>query len=431
MNEELYDKSAEEITVGAILKYPNAIDTISTILSEHDFYYSQNKLIYATALELHETSRLDFGTLKQWLREMNVMDQVGVEYLNELRYATTSLGLISHYAEKVREKAVKRRALKMAHEIEDITLNQEFKTVEEYVSAVSSKFNNLQISKKGNMVQVKDVAGAHIKSKLTGVVHNSPKLGLCTIDDWMNGIGRNRLIVVAGRPGTGKTAFSLKAARSIAKQEFGPAVMFSMEMEQSELMDRMIADMTGVPFSEIQRCSLGMVEKNSITQAESMLNELHFCIDDTPRMDIPYISAQCRKLKREHGQLGVIVIDYLGLLELHMQKNENKTDAIGRVTKECKNLAREIGCSVILLSQMNREIEKRATKRPVLSDLRESGNIEQDADMVIFLHRDDEKSSAAIAHIDFIVAKGRQTGLHDFTLNFFGQIQRMQVKLND
>lgn len=431
MNDELFDQTAEEMTIGAILKAPHTIDTIATILSEQDFCTTQHQLIYGAAMELHEMNKFDFNTLKQWIREMNVLDQIGgVEYLNQLRYTVESVGLVSHYAERVREKAIKRRALRISHEIEDITLNQEFQNVDEYVAAISSKFNNLELSKKGNMIQVKAIAGSHIEKKLNGKVLKSPTLGLSNIDNWMRGIGRNRLIVVAGRPGTGKTAFALKAARSIGKQEFGPSVIFSMEMEHDELIDRMLSDMTGVPFSDIQRCELGIVEKNSITQAKSMLEELNLHIDDKPRMNIPYISAQCRKLKREHGQLGVIVIDYLGLLELHQQKNENKTDAIGRVTKECKNLAREIGCSVVLLAQMNREIEKRSTKRPVLSDLRESGNIEQDADMVIFLHRDDEKSSAAIAHIDFIVAKGRQTGLADFALNFFGQIQRMAVKLD-
>jgi replicative DNA helicase len=153
-----------------------------------------------------------------------------------------------------------------------------------------------------------------------------------------------------------------------------------------------------------------------------------FFVDDKPSMDLGYVVAQCRKLKRQHGQLGTVMVDYLGLMETHERRGETKAEATGKITKAFKQLARELDTSIFLLSQMNREIEKRSTKRPVLSDLRDSGSIEQDADMVIFLHKDEEKSDMKMSHIDLIVAKGRNTGVRDFELAFLVEIQRLVTK---
>lgn len=426
--DQFTDGEAEQMTIGALLKSPDTMDTVSSILSEADFSYPRHQVIFGVAKELYETNNFSIHTVKAWLKDKELLDSAGgVEYINQLRLSVPTMALVEYYANKVRDVAIKRRGMQLSYEIQDITVNHDFTNIQEYVSAVASKFNSLDMTKKGRLVNINDVVARQIKKKVNGVIVKSPTMGLSTIDQWMNGIGRNRLIVVAGRPGTGKTALALKAARNIAKQNFGPVPFFSMEMEENELVDRILSDVCGIPFSQVQRSELDLREKDVLLKSEGIMNGVNLFIDDTPRMDMGYISAQCRKMKREHGQIGAIIIDYLGLIELNQRKNESKSDAIGRVTKECKNLAKEIGASVILLSQMNREIEKRAVKRPVLSDLRESGNIEQDADMVIFLHRDDEKSSAALAHVDFIVAKGRQTGLADFELAFYGQVQRMTM----
>ncbi|MDR6555465.1 DnaB-like helicase C-terminal domain-containing protein [Paenibacillus qinlingensis] len=426
--EQFTDVEAEQMTIGALLKSPDTMDIVSSILSEADFSYPQHITIFGVAKELYETNNFSIHTVKTWLKDRSLLESAGgVEYINQLRLSVPTMALVEYYANKVRDIAIKRRGMQLSYDIQDITVNQDFSNIQEYVSAVASKFNSLDMTKKGQLIKINDVVVKQIKKKVSGVVIKSPKLGLHDIDQWMNGIGRNRLIVIAGRPGTGKTALALKAARSIAKQEFGPVAFFSMEMEKEELVDRILSDVCGIPFTQVQRGELDLREKDILLKSEGVMTDVSLFIDDTPRMDMGYISAQCRKMKREHGGLGAIVIDYLGLIELHQKKNESKSDAIGRVTKESKNLAKEIGCSVILLSQMNREIEKRGVKRPVLSDLRESGNIEQDADMVIFLHRDDEKSSAAMAHVDLIVAKGRQTGLADFELAFYGMVQRMTM----
>jgi replicative DNA helicase len=427
---DLTDIEAEQMTLGALLKNPDVAHEVMRIVGELDFSHTHHIALFTNIKALYEQNKYDFNTLKQWLKEKDLLDHVGgLEYFGQLKFSNATSGLVKYYAEKVRDTAIKRRGLQLGQDIQSLTLSGQFETIEDYITAVSEKFNNLEITKKGNLVSLSKIIGPHIHNKLSGQRTHSPTTGLFDIDKWMKGIGRNRLIVVAGRPGAGKTALSLKIARNVAKQDYGPTAFFSCEMETVELVDRMLSDISGIPFSDIQYSNLDERAKSTILQSEGVMLDINMFIDDSSRMDINYIAGQCRKLKREHGSLGLVAIDYLGLLELNQKRGENKTDAIGRVTKECKNLAKELGCSVLLLAQMNREIDKRSTKRPVMSDLRDSGSIEQDADSVIFLHKDEEKSTALIAHIDFIVAKGRQTGMRDFELDFFGEIQRMTGKV--
>lgn len=429
MIDDLINLEAEQMVLGALFRSPQKMDDVSSIVSIMDFSDDRHQLIYENAKRLHEANRFDFAALKQWLREKALLDIVGgVEYVNQLALAAPA-SLAEHYAEQVRDVAIKRRGYQMAVNIQNITLSGEFESIDDYITAVHGEFDAIAMSRKNNMVSMSDFIGKHIQNKVNGVIQASPKTGFWDIDRWMRGVGRNRLIVVAGRPGTGKTAYMLKTGRNMAKQNFGPVVIFSLEMDTSELTDRMLSDITAIPFGELSENNMTQDQKNMLLKSEGVMVNHNLFIDDSSRMDMAYITAQCRKLKREHGSLGGIFIDYLGLIDMNKRKNENDSAAIGRVTSGAKKLARELGCSIHLLAQMNREIEKRSTKRPVLSDLRDSGSIEQDADMVIFLYRDEEKSSAQCAHIDYIVAKGRQTGMRDFSLNFYGSIQRMEEKV--
>jgi replicative DNA helicase len=428
--QDLTDIEAEQITLGALLKNPETAHEITSILGELDFSHPQHIALFTIIKTMYEANKYDFNTLKQWLKEKDKMDDVGgLEYFGQLKFTTPAMGLVKYYAEKVRDIAIKRRGLQLGIDIQNMTVSGEYEKIEDYITAVSERFNNLEISKKGNLVSLVKIIGPHIQNKIHGQRTHSPTIGLGDVDTWMKGVGRNRLIVLAGRPGAGKTALALKMARNVARQDYGPVAFFSCEMETVELVDRMLSDISGVKFSDIQYSDLDEKAKSTILNSGGVMMDINLMIDDSPRMDINYIAGQARRLKREHGSLGLIAIDYLGLLQLNQRKSENKSDAIGRVTTECKNLAKELGCSILLLTQMNREIDKRSTKRPVMSDLRDSGSIEQDADMVIFLHKDEENSSALISQIDFIVAKGRQTGMRDFKLEFFGEIQRMTTKV--
>lgn len=431
MIDELYNVEAEQMVIGSILRSPNKLDELSSIVSEPDFSEECHRIVYANARQLNEVNRFDFPSLKQWLRENGNLEQAGgIEYVNRLALAVPSVGLADYYAKIVRDTAIKRRGYQMAINIQQMTLEGKYDEIDDYIAAVHAEFDAIALSKKGNMVRVGDIIKQHIDQKLNGVLQSSPKTGFGIIDKWMRGTGRKRLIVVAGRPGTGKTAYMLRTSRSMARQEFGPVAIFSLEMERDELIDRILSDITAIPFGELSENNMNLQQRDLLLRSNGVLLDHNLYIDDSPRMDMPYIAAQCRRLKREHGSLGGIFIDYLGLIDKNKRRDETDAAAIGRVTSTCKKLARELGCSVHLLCQMNREIEKRSAKRPVLSDLRDSGSIEQDADMVIFLYRDEEKSNANCAHIDYIVAKGRQTGMRDFTLKFYGSIQRMEEVLS-
>lgn len=427
---ELHDMEAEQMTLGAMLKDNGAAETIFTLLNHEDFSHNYHRELFKIAKELHNENRFDFNTLRQWLKEKDRFPSVGgIEYFGNLRHSVPTVLLVKHYADKVRSMAIRSRALQLSEDIKDMTINGDYATIDDFVTALNMKFNTLEINKKGKLVHISITIKNYIKNKLNGIIVKSPLTGFCDLDSWMRGIGRNRLIIVAGRPGTGKTSFATKVARVVSKQDYGPVPIFSCEMEQEELIDRMTSDISGIPFQNIQSGDLTEKQRQIVEETGENIKHYNLLIDDTPRMDVPYIAAQCRKLKREHGSIGMIAVDYLGLLDINQGKNENKSDAIGRATKEFKLLAKELQCSIMVLVQMNREVEKRSTKRPVMSDLKDSGSIEQDADMVIFLSKDDTKSTANKSHIDLIVAKGRQNGVNDFELSFYGSIQRMETKM--
>ena len=430
MIDELYNLEPEQTVIGSLLRSPQKLDELLHIVSVNDLLDERHQVILENAIYLYNSNRFDFASLKQWLRERKLMERAGgVEYINQLALAVPSVALATHYAETVREMAIKRRGYQMAINIQNMTIQNKFESIDEYITAVNMEFDAIALSKKGNMQRISEFLDKHNEHKVSGVIEVSPKTGFGNIDKWMRGTGRTRLIVVAGRPGTGKTAYMLKTSRSMATQNNGPVAIFSLEMSKNELLDRILSDITAIPFGELTDNTLDARQKDLLLRTNGVLVDHNMYIDDSARMDVTYIAAQLRKLKREHGALGGIFIDYLGLIDTNKRHGENDSSAIGRVTTELKKLARELNCSIHLLCQMNREIEKRATKRPVLSDLRDSGSIEQDADMVIFLYKDEEKSDANRSHIEYIVAKGRQTGVRDFALNFYGSIQRMEEKV--
>lgn len=419
-----YNEEAEVMVLGSILKKSELMDDVQIIIESDDFYIPTNRDIYTLCGELHEQNRLDMPTLLRIAKERGMFESM--DYIRQLPLAVPTLHLVKFYAEKVKESAVKRKALLIASELREVA-ETDYDRLDELIADINTKLTSVDIAKAGNIRPIDTGLQEHLERKIRHEKVASPLLGLSEVDNWMNGIGRKRLIVVAGRPGTGKTAFSLRAARKVATQGYGPVPFFSLEMDLDELRDRILADLSGVEFGNISRNDLKIGEPERVVEASKHLEGLPLIIDDTARMTMPYITAQCRKLKREYGSLGMIAIDYLGLIDRNQRKGESTTDAIGRMTRECKSLARELDCSVMLMVQMNREIDKRSTKRPLLSDLRDSGNIEQDADMVIFLHKDEDKSSEKIAHVDMIVAKGRQTGVRDFSLAFYGEIQRITM----
>lgn len=415
----------EAFTVGAVIKMPELMDDVSVIVTEDDFYYEDAKTIFKACKELHNTNRLESRTLLEWLRQ-NGIEEYGKNAARMVN-SVTAPRLAKEYAQRVAMLSMKRKASKLIDNVNDLLENFEGQDTTKFMSEISGMVGDMDSNRGGNMVQMKTFYKKHIKDKETKTVVEAPKTGLVEIDSWSRGIVKKQLIVVAGRPGTGKTAFALQVSQNISLQDFGAVPVFSMEMGNDELTDRVTSNLTGIPFLRLKHNDLNESERETCRKLEHKLSE-NFYIDDKASMDLGYIISQCRKLKRQNGKLGGIVIDYLGLIDCNRKNGESVNEMIGRMTKSLKQLARELDTSIFLLVQMNREIEKRGTKRPVLSDLRDSGSIEQDADMVIFLHKEEEKSEPKMSHIDLIVAKGRNTGVRDFELAFLVEIQRLVTK---
>lgn len=411
--------------VGAILKNRESIDEVKTIVAPEDFYYLDIRALYVECLELHDSNRLDGKSLLGWMRNKGYeqTDELIADALNSV----PTPQLAKEYAAQVAMLSMKRKAMKLSQKLVELVNETEDTDVSKFMGEVSGMVGDMDTSRGGNMVQMRSYFRRYIKDKMEKTDIKSPKFGLADMDAWSRGILKKQLIVVAGRPGTGKTAFALQVQEHISNQGFGAVPVFSMEMGNDELVDRVTSNKTGIPFSKLKHNDLTEEEWRLVKAVEPKINET-FYVDDKPKMDLGYIASQCRQLKRKHKQLGSVMVDYLGLMDMHKKKGETVSEATGNITKALKQLARELDTSIFLLVQMNREIEKRGVKRPVLSDLRDSGSIEQDADMVIFLHKDEEKSDPKMSHIDLIVAKGRNTGVRDFELGFLVEIQRMVTK---
>lgn len=419
------DYDTELKTVGAIVKNVDLLDYVQTVLTVDDFYYVNVKTIYAACVELNNNGRMDARTLIEWLRQKESEDCV--KLVANAVNAVSAPRMVKEYAERVAMLSVKRRAITLSQKLIELTNDTEGNDIPRFMSEVSGMVGELESNRGENMTQVKTYFKRYMKEKENALKVQSPKFGFGEIDSWSRGILKKQLVIVAGRPGTGKTAWTLQVQENISHQGFGPTPVFSMEMGKEELVDRLVSNKTGIPFSNIKHNDLTQAQKKLCWEVGDKISDM-FYVDDKARMDLGYIVSQCRKLKRQHGQLGSIMVDYLGLIEMMRKKGESLNEAIGLVTRTLKQLARELDTTIFLLVQMNREIEKRGTKRPVMSDLRDSGSIEQDADMVIFLHKDEEKSDPKMSHIDLIVAKGRNTGVRDFELAFLVEIQRLVTK---
>lgn len=423
----LYSEESEQMTLSAIINNPETLYDLESIIGSQDLYFLSHQLLFDGVKYLFGKNAYDVKSLTHLLRERNKLDAVGgMEYIANLKVQDVKRNLAKGYAEKIKETSIFRRAKEIADRIYESIENQT--PVDQFTLETNESFNAFDTVRENKMLHISKVVEIRAQEIKSGIKKVSPLIGFKHIDEWMKGIGRERLIVVAGRPGTGKTALTLTISRNVAAQDFGVVPVFSMEMSKDELINRLLSETTGVPFYAINSEDYQGFQEQSVLKASEKLKELDLYIDDKANMTFDYIVSQCRRLKREHKKLGMIMVDYLGLIRLVRKDGETKTDAIGHITSGFKNLAKELGCSVVLLSQMNRDTDKRANKRPVLSDLRDSGSIEQDADMVIFLHSDPDKTYKEKSHIDFICAKGRQTGIADFELWFNGMIQRFEVK---
>ena len=387
------DIEAEQAVLGSMLTDKDATIAAIEVLKEDDFYREDNKLIYRAILNLYNRAEpVDIITLKSELTSMGKFDAVGgLEYLADLPEKVPTTANVERYIKIVEEKAILRNLIKTANEI--INLGYDPKEVENIMDSAEKKiFDIMQSKNQKGYSPIKDVLVDTFsqlemlynqKQHITGV-----PTGFADLDYKTAGLHGSDLILLAARPAMGKTAFALNIATNAAVRAKVPVAIFSLEMSKEQLVNRVLCGEAMVDSNKVRTGKLDEQDWAKLASALGPLSESEIYIDDTPGISVMEIRAKCRKLKLEKN-IGLVVIDYLQLIQGSNKRGGSREQEISEISRSLKILAKEINVPVIALSQLSRAPEQRPDHRPMLSDLRESGAIEQDADIVMFLYRDD------------------------------------------
>ncbi|MFA5960613.1 MAG: replicative DNA helicase [Tatlockia sp.] len=431
-----HSAEAEQSIIGALMLDNQVWDKISTKLCEADFYRTEHRVLYRAIVELTRREQpFDVVTLLDTLKSNNALDDAGGEtYLFELANNTPSVANVSAYANIVREKSVQRQLIGVAGEIADLAYNPLGREVPELLDFAETKVFAIaeQTASDKGPESIKSILVKAVE-KIDALYHSGETItglatGLSELDELTSGLQRSDLVIVAGRPSMGKTTLVMNMAEHAAIKESRPVLVFSMEMPADSLAMRMMSSLGRIDQHRIRTGKLDDEDWPRVTSAVHMLSEAPLFIDDTPALSPAEMRARARRLAKEYGQLGLIVVDYLQLMQVPGFKADNRTAEISEISRSLKSLAKELEVPVIALSQLNRSLEQRHDKRPVMSDLRESGAIEQDADLICFIYRDevynDESPDKGIAEI--IIAKQRNGPIGKVRVAFLGKYTRFE-----
>ena len=426
---------AEQSVLGSILLDKEAMISVSETLVPEDFYKEAHKVIYESMLKLYNSqSEIDLITLTDELRDQGYLDDIGgIAYITSLSTVVPTTSNIKYYVNIVKEKSISRQLISAANDI--INLGYDGSAKVEYVlENAEKKIFDISQERATNVFQPINQVISEALSMLEKLYEEKNDVtGLTTgfrdLNKKINGLQRSDLLLIAARPAMGKTAFALNLVQNAALKGDASVAVFSLEMSKEQLVQRMIASQSTVELKKIKTGTLADNDWPRITDGMAILSGAKIHIDDTPGIKISELRSKCRKLKIEKG-LDLVLIDYLQLMEGEGQ-NESRQQEIAKISRSLKILAKELDCPVVALSQLSRAPEQRADHRPMLSDLRESGSIEQDADIVMFLYRDEyynpdtEKKNIG----EVIVAKNRHGETGTVELVWFGGIQKFADKM--
>ncbi|GAA6112541.1 MAG: replicative DNA helicase [Apilactobacillus sp.] len=387
------DIAAEKAVLGAVLLDNDRLAESQEFITSDDFYSHKNRLIFAAMETLGDKGDpIDATTLRSQLEgEHNLEDAGNIEYIVEIATTTPSAANVAAYAKSVHEKSIARRLIKTASDIvaegynNDGNIDEVLDNAERSILNVSENRNSTDFRSIFDVLQVtmQDIEDlSKQKSEITGLSTGFPAL-----DKMTTGLHDDELIILAARPAVGKTAFALNLAQNVGTKSGKAVAIFSLEMSAESLVSRMICAEGNINANHLRTGQLSPEELNNLYVATGSLGEAQIYIDDTAGTKISEIRAKTRRLAKDTNNLGLIVIDYLQLVDGGSQ--ENRQQEVSYISRQLKKIAKELGVPVIALSQLSRGVEQRQDKRPVLSDIRESGSIEQDADIVAFLYRDD------------------------------------------
>lgn len=426
-----HSQEAEQSVLGALMLDNRAWDRISDRLSAKDFYRSDHQVIFETMSRLIDQHKpLDVLTISEALK---VKDRLNVSeaYLYELAKNTPSAANIIAYADIVRERAILRQLIEVGTDIAEDGFNPDGRDIKELIDKAEQRVFNISQSRSRGTGPV-PISTLLVKAtdRIDMLYHSDKALtglssGFTDLDRLTSGLQPSDLVVIAGRPSMGKTILAMNIAEHAAIKGNVLVLVFSMEMPAEALVMRMISSLGSIDQHKVRTGQLKNEDWPRITHAIEMLSETKLYIDDTPDLSPGEIRSRARRLAREHGGLGLIAVDYLQLM--HVPNNrENRSIEISEISRSLKALAKELNIPIIVLSQLNRSLEGRTDKRPVMSDLRESGAIEQDADLIAFIYRDEvyHEDSPDKGKAEIIIAKHRNGPIGKLVLTFRGQYTR-------
>lgn len=422
-----HNLEAEQAVLGCMLLDSDVIPTVTELIKSEDFYRNDHKEICESILDLAEKAGpIDIITVSEQLQLRGTLDNIGgLDYLANISNSVPTTANARHYAKIVEEKSLLRKLIKAAADISSMSYEASEEAVYVLDRAEKSIFDILQKRNTQGFTHIKDVLLEtfnrleelyNSKGFITGI-----PTGFTDLDYKTAGLQNSDLVLIAARPGMGKTAMALNIAQYAAVQRHVPVAIFNLEMSKDQLVNRMLCSEVMVDSQKMRTGKLEDDDWNKIAQALAPLSEAPVYIDDTPGISVMDIRAKCRRLKLEKN-LGLVVIDYLQLMQ-GRGKSENRQQEVSEISRSLKILAKELNVPVVTMSQLSRGPESRTDHRPMLSDLRESGAIEQDADIVMFLYRDDyynpdtEKKNIA----EVIIAKHRNGSTGTVELRWFGE----------
>jgi replicative DNA helicase len=432
---------AEQAVLGGLMLDNHAWDQVADRVTENDFYRLDHRIIFRAMADLVlQAKPLDIITVSEALGRTKDLEAVGgIAYLGALAKNTPSSANISAYADIVRERAVLRQLIEVGSEITEAGFEPGGRVAMELLDEAERKV--FAIAERGGRGEqgpqpIAEVLAKavdridmlfHAKSPLTGIPS-----GFTDFDKYTSGLQPSDLIVVAGRPSMGKTTFAMNLAEHAVMKNEGAVLVFSMEMPAESLAMRMLASLGRIEQHRIRSGQLTDEDWPRLSSAISMMSAKKLLIDDSGGLSPFEVRARARRVARTHGHLGLIVIDYLQLMQVPGYK-EHRASEISEISRALKSLARELNVPVIVLSQLNRGLEQRPEKRPVMSDLRESGAIEQDADLIVFIYRDEvyNKDSMDKGTAEIIIGKQRNGPTGTVRLTFLGQYSRFENHLSE
>jgi replicative DNA helicase len=430
---------AEQSVLGGLMLENNAMDRVADVINERDFYRADHRAIWRQiAVLINDNKPADVITVAESLDSHNLLENIGgLTYLASLAQNTPSAANIRRYAEIVRERAVLRHLAEVGSEISESAYNPEGRSASDILDAAEAKvfeikeagakstqgFQPLQPLLVQVVNRIDELYSRDNPSDVTGLA-----TGFVDLDSKTSGLQPGDLIIVAGRPSMGKTAFSLNIAENIALDSSMPVAVFSMEMGAAQLVMRMLGSIGRLDQHKLRTGRIAEDDWHKLTSALGRLNEAPVFIDETPGLTAMEVRARARRLARQNdNKLGLIVIDYLQLMSGN-GNGENRATEISEISRSLKGLAKELHVPIIALSQLNRSLEQRPNKRPVMSDLRESGAIEQDADVILFIYRDEvyNPDSPDKGTAEIIIGKQRNGPIGTVRLTFLGEYTKFE-----